>query len=392
MSKNIDKNNDIEMVFGDKVIIAGVDPNLNPSIRKDSVGRSKKETAITGSMGDVSMESADVTYQQCDNGSDRPTGMINLVGMNGVKIEAGAGGITMATAGCINLMPAGGLCNITATEGLSCISKNVNIASTGSTNIGGGSLSVESQTSSFANNVSMQGNTKMSGGCFINGEAFIPHMTTQKQENQTEDSGACSGFLNPCQTFILIPGDKSLVEASSGGDSILIKLEITEESLLKAMQQLLITPSQNLWKVPDPLGRIELKAKPILTHAISKGVLNQLNLVAPTLKSAILKEHKGLGGLFDLTDTESDFTVMGHRHKFYGPACSYCDSTSELYEAAKAVEGNEPVTHKPCEPNGSAEATKKMLEEDKEAAKKYMENMGKTFGKSVKKSLFGLFS
>ena len=241
MSKNIDKNNDVEMVFGDKVIIAGVDPNLSPSVRKDGVGRSKKETAVTGSMGDVTMESADVTYQQCDNASDRPTGMINLVGMNGVKIEAGAGGITLATAGCINLMPAGGLCNITATEGLSCVSKNVNIASTGSTNIAGQSLSVESQASSFANNVSMQGNTKMNGGCFINGEAFIPHMTTQRQENQTEDSGSCSGFLNPCQTFILMPGDKSLVEASIPGnvDALYLKLEVNAQSLLAALKQLI---------------------------------------------------------------------------------------------------------------------------------------------------------
>ena len=51
----------------------------------------------------------------------------------------------------------------------------------------------------------MQGNAKISGGCFINGEAFIPHMTTQRQENYTEDSGDCSGFINPLQTFILLP-------------------------------------------------------------------------------------------------------------------------------------------------------------------------------------------
>ena len=205
MGKNIDKNNDVEMVFGDKIIIAGVDPNLNPSTRKDDAGRSTSETAITGSLGNTKIEKTNPVYTECDNNSDRPGGNINIVGMNGVKIEAGSGGIDLISAGNITMMPGGGICNVAATESFGCISKNVSIASTEGTNIAGGNLSVESQASSFANNVAMNGNAKINGGCFINGEAFIPHMTTQKQDNFTEPCEECEGFINPSQTFVLIP-------------------------------------------------------------------------------------------------------------------------------------------------------------------------------------------
>lgn len=112
------------------------------------------------------------------------------------------------------MMPGGGMCNIIAPESMACASKNINIASTGATCIAGGNFAVESNASSFTNNVSMQGNTKITGGCFINGEAFIPHMTTQKQDNYTDSSGECSGFINPFQTFLLVSGDTSLTKAA----------------------------------------------------------------------------------------------------------------------------------------------------------------------------------
>ena len=390
MGKNVDKNNSIEMILGDKVIIAGIDPVLNPSTRNDAVGRSKKETAITGSMGDVAIETATSTQQQCDNASDMPGGMLNLVGMNGVKIEAGSGGISLTSAGNINLMPGGGLCNIAATESLSCVSKNVNIASTGATNIAGGSLSVESQASSFANNVAMQGNTKISGGCFINGEAFIPHMTTQKQENYTSDSGECAGFLNPLQTFILMPGDKTLVEAAVPGnyEALYLPLEINAKSLLAALRKL-INITEPGWIEPEVGVSIPIYAKPLLTHIVSKGMLNQLTPIVPSLKVALVQEHPKLASLFDLVDSEPDFNVFGHRHKFIGPACSYCDSTSDLYKEAQAVEGKELVKHKPCEVDGGGGAFKERIEEDKEAISNWFKAWMKRIAKNIGKAVFG---
>ena len=387
MGKNVDKNDSVELILGDKVIIAGATPNLNPAVRKDNVGRTTKKTSITGSMGDVDVETAGVTIEQCDNGSDWPGGMVNIVGMNGVKVEAGAAGITLATAGNINVMPGGGLCNIAATEGLSCVSKNVSIASTGATNITGGSLSVESQQSSFSNNVSMQGNAKISGGCFINGEAFIPHMTTQRQENYTEDSGSCSGFLNANQTLVLLPGDKTLIEAAAGDPSALyVKLEITAESLLAAIKEIL-DPTKG-FKPVSPDLRLPIYVKPILVHALSQGLLNSVGMGIPSLKAVLIKEHPSLGGIFNMVDSEPDFTVFGHSHKYYGPACSYCDSTSDLYKAAKAVEGNELVQHKPCEPNGGESATKALLEKKLKRVKESITNWGKSIVKNAGKKFF----
>lgn len=362
MGKNVDRNNSTEIVLGDKIIIAGYTPNLNPSVRKDNVGRTTKRMAVTGSMGDVPIETAGVTLEQCDNGSDWPGGMINLVGMNGIKLEAGAAGITFATAGNINVIPGGGLCNIAATEGLSCVSKNVSIASTGATNITGGSLSVESQQSSFSNNVSMQGNAKISGGCFINGEAFIPHMTTQKQENYTEDSGPCSGYLNPNQTLILLPGDKSLIEASTGKpDALYVKLELDLNSLVAILTRL-FDPKELAFTVKEE-PTLPLYVKPILVHPLSQGLLNGMGAGIPNLRAVLIKEHPCLGSIFDVVDSEPDFIVFGHCHKYYGPACSYCDDTGELYKEAMAVDGNELVQHKPCEPNGGVSATKKMIQQ-----------------------------
>ena len=384
MGKNIDKNNDIEIVFGDKVIIAGVDPNLNPSVRKDNAGRSVKETKVTKSLGNVEIEKTKPVVTECDNSSDRPTGMINLVGMNGVKIEAGSGGIDLISAGNISFMPGGGICNIAAPESIGCVSKNINIASTGATSIAGGSLSVESQTSSFSKNVAMNGNAKINGGCFINGEAFIPHMTTQRQENYTSDSGECAGFLNPLQTFILLPGDKTLVEAAVPGDyrALYLKLDFNVKSIVALIQDVI---SGNIPSEPT----IPLYVKPLLTHIISKGLLNQLAPIVPSLKTALIQEHPKLLSLFDLTDSEPDFNVLGHRHKFVGPACSYVDSTADLYKEAAAVDGDEIIKHKPCEANGGASAFDEMIKEDKEAVTNWFKAWFKRIGKNIAKSIWG---
>lgn len=409
MNKNVDKNNDVEMVFGDKVIIVGVDPNLNPSMRKDPIGRSKKVTAITGSMGDVEMEGAAPTHEECDNASDRPTGMLNLVGMNGVRIEAGAGGIEMTSAGNITLMPGGGLCNIAATESLSCLSRNVNIASTGATSIGGGSLSVESSASSFSNNVAMQGNTKMSGGCFVNGEAYIPHMTTQKQENQTEACDEAAGFVNPDQVFVLLPGDKTLLDVASNARPQRVYLDVTfnENSFMAVLLKLIadhqiidIIPGHSPWTdiaetkgnplfstPPPPIPPIvdlpSIYTKPILTRILSKGIMATLAPVIPSLSSTMISLHPSLADAFNPLGGTADFTLPGHRHKFYGPACSYTDSTNDLYEEAKSVEGNDLVKHKPCERNGGKKESDRILEEDKKMLTKYLENFGKRIGRGL---------
>lgn len=387
-NKNIDKNNDVEMIFGDKVIIAGVDPNLAPPMRKDNAGRSETTSKITGSLGSVEIEKVKPTMEECDNASDRPTGMINLVGMNGVRIDAGSGGIDLCSSGNINFMPGGGMCNIMAPESVSCISKNVSIASTGDTSISGGGLSVESSESSFKNNVSMQGNAKIDGGCFINGEAFIPHMTTQRQENTTGSSGECAGFINPCQTYWLLPGDKSIVEGSLTTVSSYVSLEFDAVSLIRIITDVAKEIiGGGVFNASGPY--IPLPVKPPMVHIVSKGIMNQLIAVVPTLKVTITALYPTSASIFDLVDTEADFYVLGHRHKYDGPACKYTNSTAELYEAAKSVEGDDKVKHLPMEPNGGESALDRILEEDKKAVTDYFKNWGKRLAKSAFKGLFG---
>lgn len=387
MGKNIDKNNDVEMVFGDKIIIAGVDPNLNPSTRKDDAGRSTSETAITGSLGNTKIEKTNPVYTECDNNSDRPGGNINIVGMNGVKIEAGSGGIDLISAGNITMMPGGGICNVAATESFGCISKNVSIASTEGTNIAGGNLSVESQASSFANNVAMNGNAKINGGCFINGEAFIPHMTTQKQDNFTEPCEECEGFINPSQTFVLIPGDKTLLDASVNPMSLYLNLEFDATALIKIVTDIAsAVVSGGTYNPPGPV--ISLPIKPLLSHIISKGMLNTAGVAVPTLKTNLIAVQPALKKCFVDTDSAADFTLPGHRHMYSGPSCTYTKSTAALYEEAKAVENTDLVKHKPNQICGTKDAFDAVVKDMEEAPKKFMNNLKDKIVEELEKPIF----
>lgn len=286
-------------------------------------------------------------------------------------------------------MPAGGICNFIAPESMSCVSKKVSIASTGPTNIAGGSLCVESEASSFAGNVAMNGNAKVNGGCFINGEAFIPHMTTQKQVNYTDNSGECVGFLNPTQTFILLPGDRTLIEAAAGNvDALYLPLEFDAESLVAFIIRVASSVVKGETFTPDGPS-IPLPIKPLLVHVMSKGVLNQIGLLVPTLKTALIKEHPDLAKGFALLDSEPDFNVLGHRHKFIGPACSYTDTTADLYKEAAAVDGKELVKHKPCEVNGGESLAKQVINDEMDKVKNFFKEWGKTLWKSMVKSVWG---
>ena len=126
-----------------------------------------------------------------------------------------------------------------------------------------------------------------------------------------------------------------------------------------------------------------------MVHAISKGLLNQIGLIIPSLKTVLIKEHPVLAKGFALLDSEPDFNVLGHRHKFVGPACSYVDSTADLYKEAAAVDGDEIVKHKPCEANGGASAFDEMIKEDKEAVTNWFKAWFKRIGKNIAKSIWG---
>ena len=148
------------------------------------------------------------------------------------------------------------------------------------------------------------------------------------------------------------------------------------------------TKSNPLFNAPPPAIKPEIDlpsiyTKPILTRILSKGIMATLAPVIPSLSSTMISLHPSLADAFNPLGGTADFTLPGHRHKFYGPSCSYTDSTNDLYEEAKSVEGNDLVKHKPCERNGGKKESDRILEEDKKMFTKYLENFGKRIGKGL---------
>ena len=164
-----------------------------------------------------------------------------------------------------------------------------------------------------------------------------------------------------------------------------LKLEIDPGSLIALLKDVISIKDGSLIFKESSLP---IYIKPLLTHVISKGMLNQLTPIVPSLKVALTTVHPSLFSVFDLVDSEPDFTVMGHSHKYYGPACSYCDTTAELYEEAKAVDGKDLVTHKPCEANGGKSATEAFIEKRKKRVTDYFKNMSKKIVKNAAKKFF----
>lgn len=191
-----DSGVDMAQIIDDKVTIVGSNPNNFPSCRKDGAGRNKIVIEASTSQGVIE---SNATYTECeaiDNSGDHHGGTYTIVAMNKLAIDSGGGGISLNSAGNINLMAGGGLINIVSTECSSVISNVIKLVASEINVIKGPELYVETDKSTFINTVRMAKNLIVQGGALINGELFINHMTAPQQIMDTSMSPVLPVFFN----------------------------------------------------------------------------------------------------------------------------------------------------------------------------------------------------
>lgn len=173
-----DSGNDITQVIGDKITFVGADnPNVLPSCRVDGAGISKVNIQTSSTQGVMNLPGTFTEYQAIDNASDHHSGNYVMVALNRLSIEAGGGGINLNSGGNINILAAGGLCNIVPTECVLIASNQVKINSKEATILKGTELYIETDKIQFINTVKMDKNLIVNGSVLVNGELYIKHIT-----------------------------------------------------------------------------------------------------------------------------------------------------------------------------------------------------------------------
>ena len=110
-------------------------------------------------------------------------------------------GIHLTTGGNINIMAGGGLANIVASEAVSAIGKALIFTSTEISAFEGGELYVNTDSSTFTNNVRMSKNLIVNGGALINGELYVNHITAPHQVMDTSSTNVLPVFFNTPTTL-----------------------------------------------------------------------------------------------------------------------------------------------------------------------------------------------
>ncbi|MBQ7820509.1 MAG: hypothetical protein IJ341_12545 [Bacteroidales bacterium] len=173
-----DSGNDITQVIGDKITFVGADnANVLPSCRKDGAGISKVNIETSATQGVMKLPSSFTEYQAIDNAGDHHTGNYVIVALNRLALQSGGGGIEIHSGGNINIVAAGGLCNIIPAECALISSNQVKINSFEATILKGKELYIQTERTQFINTVKMDKNLVVNGSAMINGELYVKHIT-----------------------------------------------------------------------------------------------------------------------------------------------------------------------------------------------------------------------
>lgn len=281
-----DSGIDITQTVDDKITIVGSNSNITPSCRMDGAGYSKINLTTSTTQGVVELPSTYSEYEAIDNSGDHHGGTYTIVAMNKLAVDAASGGIFFNTSGNINLMAAGGLANLSATECVTIASNVIKLLSTEITVLKGPELYVETENTVFVNTVKMAKNLIVQGGAFINGELYVNHMTTQHQIMDTSMSPVLPVYFN--------------------------------------------TPT-------------------ILTGFSVQNCLNPVITPFGPLVPASNAQFNTLYMLDQFTTTRSLGRVLPHKHTYKHAACSFVKSSGDLWDDAAKIEKNEIVYAKKIE-------------------------------------------
>lgn len=196
-----DSGTDMTQATDDKVTIVGSSPNLYPSCRVDRAGKSKFDISSSESEGMFEIENARSEYEAIDNSGDHHGGSYTIVAMNKFSIDAAGGGINLNSSGNISIMGGGGLVNIVATEAVNAIAKTVSFTAAELSVFEGPELYINTENTTFVNNVRLAKNLLVKGSTFVNGELYVNHITGPHQVMDTSSTNILPVFFNSAATL-----------------------------------------------------------------------------------------------------------------------------------------------------------------------------------------------
>lgn len=335
-------------VAGDYYIMVGVQHNSNPGAAVDINGAEIPKNVTLSSGGQVNVSSSMPKYRQVDTGHIFESGSFVVHAGNKVALSGGGGGIRLDTTGTVNIN-GDSMVSMTTNGTIDVISDTVQFSTKGGVRFSGGSVHLDGESTSVSGKFDVGTNLKVPGGLSVQGEAFLTHMTTQRQVMETEDAGPATGHLNPMSSWAILPG-KSTVAPILGISNLLTPLEsftITVPPEMVPMNMIFMLPAVLPgMSVPIPIPVTAMVQFPTGFHLISNAAAeSEPDAIAALSAFVASKSEPPMPGM-------GDFAGPSHSHLYVIPACTLVDSTDEVWSAAAACDKNEPVKASPMQPFG----------------------------------------
>lgn len=376
-----------QSVMGDYVLTVGNDVNTYPATSVNPTGFETTRECMGENSGAFQVNGSLPSYSAINSGAIHRTGNITLFGGNSISLECGAGGIELASSGNVSINAMGGLMTVNAPASAELTAGTLHLAGADGMVMDGAVCQNNCESSSFKGNVEFGTNLNLSGGLSVGGEAFIPHMTSQKQMMTTDPAGQTTGSLNPCQSFAVAAGSSRLAK-----------------SKLSPLPDMVLTPPTSAGWIPVNL-KVGIPGIPGLPKPLQVEVTAYLQFPQGIrlFSDAAYKNNPATASMFsqatpdlDLDGgSESDMTGPSHTHEYYIPACDLLDSTSAVFAAAKACAQKDPVGAKEMQIGGKPlgemqrHYTKMVEDRAKEMFVEPIKRQAKAFAGAKAKSLGG---
>ena len=184
-------------------------PNTNPAIRTD-------QSAIAYNQIDLENGVPTVTPKKVPGGETVSNGWLSYGGKftvaagNIISMTCGSGGFTFQTSGPMDFNTAG--FNVMANF-IKIKSETFELGSV-TTMVRGKRFIVDTEETSFQNQVTFNNNVVIKGGLYVAGETYNSHSTTTTQQNLTGTCDPMGTYVNCAQSFMLYQGISKAADMS----------------------------------------------------------------------------------------------------------------------------------------------------------------------------------
>ena len=321
------------------------------------------------------------TCDPVDTSSLIPGGKYTLGVGNKWTIRVGGGGIYTETLGPI--MTDGEIVVNNIEKGFFVQTKLFQVIAKKRVFIGGKRGDLHFDNLYIQGNTTFFNNVTFNGGTYINGELMCNHITTQKMQCTTEFNDDIKSYINPAMSFHIYNGEslaalKYVREGLLSGIWTAIDWTDIDEKLQGGMVdiELFVNLDPILQLLPGlgeiigaAIRQIHIPCKIAFPKGISL-ISDASDFENPSLYTLVTSKQRTPGEAVQKSDTMGP----GHQHAFQGPAVKYVDNTMSIYEEAKKITENTPMSHAANCPNGAAsfdDAMKNLKSQGESAFKKY---------------------